>query len=92
MVDRPGRVPACAAVHPSVHLLGVGDVQLADHVALVGLVVAGVVVTVLDDRVVVQVPGTGGRGSAFDVTHQEDRLVGVDHLLTEGGQNLRSAV
>jgi hypothetical protein len=60
--------------------------------ALVGLVVARVVVTVLDDRVVVQVPGAGGRGSAFDVTHQEDRFVGVDHLLTEGGQNLRSAV
>lgn len=92
VVHNPGRVAARAPVHPAVLHLGVCDVQLADHVALVGLVVAQVVVGVFDDGVVVQRPGAPGRRRALDVAHQEDGLVGVHHLLAEGGQDLGSAV
>ena len=60
VVHAPGRVAARAPVHPSVLHLGVGHVELADHVALVGLVVAQVVVAVFDDGVVVQGPAAAG--------------------------------
>lgn len=54
VVHDPGRVAARAPVHPAVLHLGVCDIELADHVSLVGLVVAQVVVAVFDDGVVVQ--------------------------------------
>lgn len=88
VVHDPGRVAARAPVHPAVLDLCVCDIQLADHVALVGLIVAQMVVAVFDDGVVVQRPGAPGRGRALDVTDEEDRLVGVHHLLAEGGQDL----
>lgn len=92
VVHGPGGVAARAPVHPTVLHLGVRDVQLADHVALVGLVVAEVVVAVFDDGVLVQRPGAPGRRRALDVADQEDGLVGVDHLLAEGGQDLWSTI
>ena len=92
VVHEPGRVAARAPVHPPVLHLGVRDVQLADHVALVGLVVAQVVVGVLDDGVVVQRPGASGGRRALHVADQEDGLVGVHHLLAERGQDLWSTI
>lgn len=92
VVHDPGRVAARAPVQPAVLHLGVCHVELADHVALVGLVVAQVVVAVFDDGVVVQRPGAPGRGRALDVTDEEDGLVGVHHLLAEGGQDLWSTI
>lgn len=92
VVHDPGRVAARAPVHPAVLHLGVCDIQLADHVAFVGLVVAQVVVAVFDDGVVVQRPGAPGRGRALDITDEEDGLVGVHHLLAEGGQDLWSTI
>lgn len=69
-----------------------GHIELADHMALMGLIVAQVVVTVFDDGVVIQRPGASGRRCALDVAEQEDRLVGVHNLLAEGGQDLWSTV
>jgi len=92
VVHDPGRVAARAPVHPAVLHLGVCDVQLADHMALVGLVVAQVVVGVFDDGVLVQRPGASGGRRALDIAEQEDGLVRVHHLLTEGGQDLRSTI
>lgn len=60
--------------------------------ALVGLVVAQVVVAVFDDGVVVQRPGASGRRSALDVADQENWLVWVHHLLAEGGQDFWSTI
>lgn len=92
VVHDPRRVAARAPVHPAVLHLGVCDVELTDHMALVSLVVAQVVVAVLDDGVVVQRPGAPGWGRAFDVADQEDGLVRVYHLLAEGGQDLWSTI
>lgn len=88
VVHDTGRVAARAPVHPSILHLGVGHVELAHHVALMGLVVAQVVVAVFDDRVVVQGPAAARRRRALHVTEQEDGLVEADHLLTERGQDL----
>lgn len=92
VVHDPGRVAARAPIHPAVLHLGVRDIELADHVALVGLVVAQVVVAVFDDGVVVQRPGAPRRRGALDVADQEDGLVWVHHLLAEGGQDFRSTI
>lgn len=92
VVHDPGRVAARAPVHPAVLHLGVRDIELADHVGFVRLVVAQVVVAVFDDGVVVQRPGASGRRRAFDVADQEDGLVGAHHLLAEGGQDFGSAI
>lgn len=92
VVHNPGRVAARAPVHPAILHLGVRDIQLADHVALVGLIVAQVVVAVFDDGVVVQWPGAPRGGCALDVADQENRLVWVHHLLAEGGQDLWSTI
>lgn len=92
VVHNPGRVAARAPVHPAILHLGVRDIQLADHVALVGLVVAQVVVAVFNDGVVVQRPGAPRWGCALDVADQENRLVWVHHLLAEGGQDLWSTI
>ena len=92
VVHDPGRVAACAPVHPAVLHLGVGHIELADHVALVRLIVAQVVVAIFDDGVVVQRPGASGRWRALNVAYQEDGLVWVHHLLTEGGQDLRGTI
>lgn len=92
VVHDPGRVAARAPIHPAVLHLGVRDIELADHVALVGLVVAQVVVAVFDDGVVVQRPGAPRRRGALDVADQEDGLVRVHHLLAEGGQDFRSTI
>ena len=54
VVHGPGGVAARAPIQAAVRHLGVCDVELADHVALVGLVVAQLVVAVFDDGVVVQ--------------------------------------
>lgn len=54
VVHDPCRVAACAPVHPAILHLRVGDIELANHMALMGLVVAQVVVTVFDDGVIVQ--------------------------------------
>lgn len=92
VVHAPGRVAARAPVHPSVLHLGLGHVELADHVALVGLVVTQVVVAVLDDRVIVQRPAAPRRRRALHLTEQEDWLVGVEDFLAEGGQDFWSSV
>lgn len=68
------------------------DIELADHVALVGLVVAQVVVAVFDDGVIIQGPGASGGRRSFDIADQEDGLIGVHHLLTEGGQDFWSTI
>lgn len=92
VVHDPGRVAACAPVQPAVLHLSVRHIELADHAALVGLVVAQVVVAVFDDGVVIQGPGAPGRGCALDITDEEDWLTGVDHLLAEGGQDFWSTI
>lgn len=92
VVHDPGRVAARAPVHPPILHLGVRHIELTDHVALVGLIMAQVVVAVFDDGVVVQRPGAPGGRRAFDIANQEDGLVWVHHLLTEGGQDLWSTI
>lgn len=92
VVHDPGRVAARAPIQPPILHLGVSHVELADHVALMGLVVAQVVVAVLDNGVIVQGPAAPGRGRALDITDEEDWFVGVHHLLTEGGQDLWSSI
>lgn len=68
------------------------DVELADNMALVGLVMAQVVVAVFDDRVIVQRPGAPGRRCALHIAEQEDGLIWVHYLLTEGGQDFWSTI
>lgn len=90
--DRPCRVVAGAAIDPAVTDLGVGDVQVADHVPLCRYTVTDAVPTVLRDDVIVQRPGDGGLRSPLHVTHQGDKLVRTNHFLAEGGQDLRGSI
>lgn len=54
VVHDTGRVAARAPVHPAILHLSVCHIKLTDHVPLVGLVMAQVVVAVFDDGVIVQ--------------------------------------
>ncbi|KAL0182992.1 hypothetical protein M9458_022367, partial [Cirrhinus mrigala] len=78
-----------AAIDPTVPDLGVGDVQVADHVPLRRYAVTDTVPTVLHDNVIVQRPGDSRLRSSLDVTRQGHKLVRTDNFLAEGGQDLR---
>lgn len=73
--DYAGRIVAGAAVDATVVDLGVGDVQVAQHVALRRHHLAHAVVAQVRDGLLVQRPGDGRPRSPLHVAHQRHRLV-----------------
>ena len=88
----PGRIVAGAAVDPSVRHVSVADVQVADDVALGVGEVGDAVAAVAGHRLVVQQPHDARLRRALHGARQRHKLVDVEDLLAEGGEDLGSAV
>lgn len=90
--DDSRRVVGGAAINAPVPDLGVGDVQVTDHVALGRDDLADPVAAVLHDGILVQCPGDGGQGSPLHVAHQGYWLSRAHHFLAEGRDDFGSPV
>lgn len=90
--DDSRRVVGGAAINAPVPDLGVGDVQVTDHVALRCDDLADPVAAILHDGILIQSPGDGGQGSSLHVAHQGHRLSWAHHFLAEGGDDFGSSV